>query len=314
VDDMTMKIGDRTISCKIMKKEEARATYEAAKAQGKTASLLDQERPNIFTQAVANIMPGDKVTIEISYVETLKYEDGSYEFVFPMVVGPRYVPGSPTDKQGGGWSPDTTKVPDASRITPPVAAKGARAGHDISIEVALDAGVPLDDIKSINHEVDSERLTAHSTFVRLKKRNEIPNKDFILKFDVAGRRIEDAVLTHRAAHGDSGEGFFTMILQPPDRVTAEDVTPKEIVFVLDTSGSMSGFPIDKAKEAMKLALDGLYPQDTFNLITFAGDTEILFPQPVAATPANLKKAQAFLAGTSGAGGTEMMKAITASLD
>src|SRR6185295_920019 len=111
-------------------------------------------------------------------------------------------------------------------------------------------------------------------------------------------------------HRDGRGGFFTLILPPPARVTAEDVTPKELVFVLDTSGSMGGFPIEKAKETMKLALDGLYPADTFNLITFAGDTEILFPQPVAATPANLKKAQAFLAGTSGAGGTEMMKAIT----
>lgn len=314
IDDMTMRIGDRTVRGKIKRREEARAVYEAARRAGNVASLLDQERPNIFTQSVANIAPGEKVSVTISYVETLKYEDGSYEFVFPMVVGPRYVPGTPTGKQGGGWSPDTTQVPDASRITPPVAAKGARAGHDISIEVALDAGVTLDGFKSINHEIDSERLTAHSAFVRLKKANEIPNKDFVLKFDVAGRKIEDALLTHRASHGNSGEGFFTMILQPPDRVTAEDVTPKEIVFVLDTSGSMSGFPIEKAKEAMKLALDGLYPQDTFNLITFAGDTSILFPQPVPATKENLRKAQAFLESRQGGGGTEMMKAIRAALD
>lgn len=314
VDDMTMRVGDRTVRGKIKKREEARAIYEAARRTGNVASLLDQERPNIFTQSVANIAPGEKVSVTISYVETLKYEDGSYEFVFPMVVGPRYSPGAPAGKQGGGWSPDTTKVPDASRITPPVAPKGTRAGHDISIEVALDAGVPLDSLKSTNHEVDSERLTAHSAFVRLKNGNEIPNKDFIIKFDVAGRKIEDAVLTHRASHGDSGEGFFTMILQPPDRVTVEDVTPKEIVFVLDTSGSMMGFPIEKAKEAMKLALDGLYPQDTFNLITFAGDTHILFQQPVSATRENLRKAQAFLASREGGGGTEMMKAIRAALD
>jgi Ca-activated chloride channel family protein len=314
VDDMTMRVGDRTVRGKIKRREEARAVYEAARRAGNVASLLDQERPNIFTQSVANIAPGEKVSVTISYVETLKYEDGSYEFVFPMVVGPRYSPGTPTGKQGGGWSPDTTNVPDASRITPPVAPKGTRAGHDISIEVALDAGVPLDDLKSTNHEVDSERLTAHSAFVRLRKGNEIPNRDFILKFDVAGRKIEDAVLTHRANHGDSGEGFFTMLLQPPDRVTVEDVTPKEIVFVLDTSGSMMGFPIEKAKEAMKLALDGLYPQDTFNLITFAGDTHILFQQPVSATKENLRKAQAFLASREGGGGTEMMKAIRAALD
>jgi Ca-activated chloride channel homolog len=310
VDDMTMRVGDRTVRGRIKPREEARAIYEAARSAGNVASLLDQERPNIFTQSVANIMPGEQVRITISYVETLKYEDGSYEFVFPMVVGPRYIPGQPIGRQGGGWSPDTTQVPDASRITPPVAPKGARAGHDISIEVALDAGVPVDSLRSTLHEVEVERLTQHSAIVKLKNRNEIPNKDFILKYDVAGRRIEDAVLAHRADRG----GFFTMILQPPDQIRVEDVTPKELVFVLDTSGSMMGFPIEKAKECMKLALDGLYPQDTFNLITFSGDTHILFPEPVQATPENLRKAQAFLASRQGSGGTEMMKAIRAALD
>src|SRR5689334_1959913 len=126
VDDMTMRVGERTVRGRIKPREEARAIYEAARNNGHVASLLDQERPNIFTQSVANIQPGERVTITISYVETLKYQDGAYEFVFPMVVGPRYIPGTPYGKQGGGWSPDTTQVPDASRITPPVAAKGTR--------------------------------------------------------------------------------------------------------------------------------------------------------------------------------------------
>src|SRR5213078_5109003 len=131
----------------------------------------------------------------------------------------------------------------------------------------------------------------------------------ILRFDVAGKKIADAVMMHRGQAG----GFFTLMLQPPERVIAADVSPKEIVFVLDTSGSMDGFPIEKAKEAMKLALDGLYPQDTFNLITFAGDTHILFPQPVYPTAENLRKAKEFLASRSGSGGTEMMQAIQAAL-
>ena len=118
VDDMTMRIGERTVKGKIMKREEAREVYEAAKSNGQIASLLDQERPNIFTQSVANILPGEKILIEITYVETLKYDGGSYEFVFPMVVGPRYNPGNATGKTGGGFSPDTTQVPDASKITP----------------------------------------------------------------------------------------------------------------------------------------------------------------------------------------------------
>jgi Ca-activated chloride channel family protein len=184
-----------------------------------------------------------------------------------------------------------------------------RSGHDISLDVTLDAGLIIDNLTSKTHDVDIQRPDIRSARLHLKENSTIPNKDFILRYDVAGQAIQDAVLSHRSEKG----GFFTMILQPPDRVAPRDVTPKELVFVLDTSGSMNGFPIEKAKETMKLALDSLYPSDTFNLITFAGDTEILFPQPVPATSANLRKAQAFLLSRSGAGGTEMMTAIKAAL-
>lgn len=310
VDDMTMLVGGRTVRGKILRREEAQAVYDAAKSGGQVASLLNQERPNIFTQSVANILPGERVKITISYVETLKYEAGSYEFSFPMVVGPRYMPGAPTGRQGSGVSLDTTQVPDASRISPKPVAEGMRTGQDISLDIMLDAGVPIDAIKGKSHEVEVVRLSAHSAHVGLKNSSTIPNKDFVLSYDVAGKSIQDAVLTHRSDKG----GYFSLILQPPERITVVDVAPKELVFVLDTSGSMQGFPIEKAKETMKLALDSLYPNDTFNLITFAGDTRILFPGPVRATTANLKKAQDFLSATSGYGGTEMMKAIKASLD
>ena len=310
VDDMTMIVGNRTVRGKILRREEAEAVYEAAKNNGQTASLLNQERPNIFTQSVANILPGEQIKIVISYVETLKYDDGSYEFVFPMVVGPRYVPGNATGAQGNGFAPDTDSVPDGSKITPAPAPPGMRAGHDISLDVTLDAGVPIDALDSKTHDVSVERQNDRSAHITLKDLATIPNKDFILRYDVAGKKLEDAVLTHSSGTG----GFFTLILQPPERVTVEDVTPKELVFVLDTSGSMSGFPIEKAKETMKLALDNLYPSDTFNLITFSGDEHILFPEPVPATKENLAKAQAFLETRQGSGGTEMMKAIKASMD
>jgi Ca-activated chloride channel family protein len=309
VDSMTLHVGARTVKGAIKKREEARAIYEAARDAGRVAALLDQERPNIFTQSVANIMPGEKIRVVISYVERLKYEAGTYEFVFPMVVGPRYIPGKPVGKLGGGWAYDTDRVPDASRITPPVAKPGTRAGHDISVQVTLDAGVPIDGLVSALHEVEIARPGTSRATVRLKNRQEIPNKDFILRYDVAGGKIQDAVLTHRADRG----GFFTLILQPPDKLNVQDVTPKELVFVLDTSGSMNGFPIEKAKESMRLAIDGLNPHDTFNLITFAGDTHILFPQPVPASRENVRRAQEFLASRQGAGGTEMMKAIRAAL-
>ncbi len=294
VDDMTMLVGGRVVRGKIKRREEAQKIYDAARAAGKVAALLDQERPNIFTQMVANIMPGESVKVIISYVETLKYEEGAYEFVFPMVVGPRYIP----------------RALDASRITPPVAKPGTRAGHDISVAVTLDAGVPVAELLSSTHEVDVARPAASKAVVRLRDRAVIPNKDFILRYEVAGNKIQDAFLAHSAARG----GFFTLIVQPPERITAADVTPKELVFVLDTSGSMTGRPIEKAKQAMKLALEGLYSQDTFNLITFSGDTSILFPEPVRATRENLTMAQAFLASRRGSGGTEMMKAIRAALE
>ncbi|HZH34451.1 MAG TPA: VIT domain-containing protein, partial [Pyrinomonadaceae bacterium] len=280
IDELTMTVGNRIVKGKIMRREEARDVYEVAKNNGQVAALLDQERTNIFTQSVANILPNEKVTIEISYVETLKYDGGTYEFVFPTVVAPRY-------------SPD--QVTDANKIAPPIAPAPTRAGHDVSIEVNVDAGLPLEGVASSSHQIETAMLSANRALVKLKNEKEIPNRDFVLKYDVSGRKISDAVLTHRDERG----GFFTLILQPPDNPPATDVTPKEIVFVLDTSGSMSGFPIKKAKEAMKLALDGLHPNDTFNLITFAGDTHVLFPEPVPATSGNLSRAQKFLESRSG---------------
>jgi Ca-activated chloride channel homolog len=309
VDTMDMYVAERHVRGDIKRREEARAIYEAARDAGKMVALLDQERPNIFTQHVANIRAGDKVRIVISYVQRLKYEDGNYEWVFPMVVGPRYIPGTPIGRAGGGWSYDTNRVPDASKITPVVAKPGTRAGHDISLSVSIDAGVPIQSLNSTTHAVFTEHPSAQKAAVRLKDLAVIPNKDFVLRYDVSGGKIEDAILTHRGSRG----GFFTLILQPPDKTNVEDIAPKELVFVLDTSGSMSGFPIEKAKETMKLALEGLNPRDSFNLITFAGDTHILFPQPVPATAENLRTAQIFLSSHSGSGGTEMMKAITAAL-
>jgi Ca-activated chloride channel family protein len=314
IDDMTIQIGDRTVRGLIKRREEARAIYEHAKNTGHVAALLDQQRPNIFTQSVANIVPGAQVTVTISYVETLRYAEGSYEFVFPMVVGPRYIPGQAVGQQSGGWAPDTNRVPDASRITPWVAAKGTRAGHDISLEVALDAGVPIQELQSKSHVVDVDRQSASRATVHLRDEAVIPNKDFILRYDVAGAQIADAILTSPSPGRSKGAGgYFTMILQPPARLPESDIQPKELVFVLDTSGSMWGFPLEQAKRVISRALDELYPGDTFNLITFSGDTHIVFPQPVYPTADNIRKAKAVLASRTGGGGTEMMKAIRAAL-
>jgi len=309
VDDMIMTVGDRRIVGQIKPREEAKEIYQAARSAGHVASLLDQERPNIFTQSVANIEPGVQVVIEISYVETLKYEDGIFEFVFPMVVGPRYMPGEATGKQGTGWAPDTTQVPDASKISPPVTPPGTRAGHDISLTVRIDAGMPLFDLQSALHEVNINTSgTTHAT-VTLKDKDAIPNKDFILCYRTATETIGDAFLVHKDERGT----FFTLVLQPPQRVLPAQAVPKEMIFVIDRSGSMSGFPIEKAKETMQFAIERMNPHDTFNLLSFDGGTGKCFPKPVPNTPENRATALKYLADLYGSGGTEMMSAIREAL-
>jgi Ca-activated chloride channel family protein len=310
VDDMVMTVGDRRIVGQIKPRTEAREIYEAARAAGYIASLLDQERPNIFTQFVTNVEPGAEIVIELSYVETLQYNDGVFEFVFPVVVGPRYMPGKPTGQQGTGWAPDTTQVPDASRISPPVALPGTRAGHDISVTVRLDAGTEIFDLQSVLHEVNIERTGFGRATVTLTNHTEVPNKDFILRYRLATDAIDEAVLLHTDERGT----FFTLILQPPQRVLPVQVQPRELIFVIDHSGSMSGFPLDKAKETMRLAIERMHPQDTFNLLSFSDETHHCFDKPVPNTPENRAKALKYLADLSDAGGTELLPAIKTVLE
>lgn len=312
VDAMTMRVGDRVIEGEIREREEARRVYEQARAEGHVASLLDQERPNIFTQSVANIEPGEEVDITIGYSELLDWKDGEFQFDFPMVVGPRYIPGGPVGVGSGtGMALPTDQVPDADRVTPPVTPEGTRAGHDISVTVNLRAGLPIRRLDSPQHAVTVEYTDQAKTsaVVKLKDQETIPNRDFVLVFETAGEEVADAVL----AHTDERGKFVTLVLQPPKRVRQEAIVPKELIFVIDSSGSMSGFPIETAKTAMKLCIENAHPNDTFNLLTFSGGTKLCFPGPVANTDENRSRALAFLGDLKGSGGTEMMKAIEAAL-
>jgi len=294
VDGMTIQVGDRLIRGEILEREKAKEKYERAKEEGKVAALLDQQRPNIFSQSVSNITPGAEIKVVIEYVETLKYRDDTYEFTFPMTIGERYIPMSMGDD-------------DAKRVSPK---SKLRPGHTISVDLTVNAGVPLQEIFSNTHKIVAQQFSASEYHISLQSEDEIPNRDFVLRYKTAGTRLDDAVLATKDKNG----GFFTLILQPPDVVLPEDTMPKEIVFVLDTSGSMSGFPITKAKEAMNLTLDNLNPSDTFNLITFAGDTQIVFDKPVPATEENLSLARKALSDANSGGGTEMMAAIKAALE
>ena len=310
VNDMEIQVGDRTIKGLIKRREEARAVYQAARQAGHIAALLDQERPNIFTQSVANILPGSEVAVTIRYFETVPYASGDYEFSFPMVVGPRFIPGEPTTNGERGRSPDTTEVPDASRITPPGLRPETRTGHDISLEVRLDAGTTVRELVSPSHRVRVESNGRGGDIIRLKEEDSIPNRDFVLRYRVDGDAPNLIVLPHRG----EGDGYFLMLVQPEAKPATADITPKEMIFVVDCSGSMSGDPIEKVKEAMGYALHGLDPRDTFQIVRFSNRAETFEPAPVLATPGNIERALRYVARLSGDGGTIMLEGVRTALE
>ncbi len=309
VDDMEIRLGDRTIHGAIERREEAREIYEHARSSGRTAALLDQERPNIFTQSVANILPGEEIVVSLRYFDLLPYASGSYEFVFPMVVGPRFIPGAAIGKQGSGQAPDTVDVPDASRITPPTLKAGERPGRDIALEIELHAGIPIQALASPTHEVEIERAGPDQARIRLRPEDSIPNKDFVLRYRIDGAGPGLVMLPHRT----DKQGNFLVLIQPEAKPAADHITPKEMVFVVDCSGSMSGFPIDKVKEAMHYALDNLNPLDNFQIIRFSNQAESFAPGPVPATPSHIAEAQEYIDRLSGAGGTIMLDGVKTAL-
>ncbi|MBN1770344.1 MAG: VWA domain-containing protein, partial [Deltaproteobacteria bacterium] len=323
VNDFVMEVGGRRIVGLIRPREEAERIYADARARGQTASLLTQERPNIFTQSVANIEAGGEVKIRITYFERLAYDRGGYEWVFPMVVGPRYVGGTPqpatdrptdpatgTPTTGGGTAAPTDRVPDADRITPPVLRPGERSGHDIGLTVTLDAGLPLADLRSAAHEVDIVEETYARRVIRLRAADSIPNKDFVLRWNVAGEETRLGLLTHRGEQG----GFFTLMMQPPVAPSDAQVTPREISFLLDVSGSMRGLPLAIAKAVVERTLDRLRPDDTFNLFYFASGNGQLWERPKERSEENVAEAKAFLADLEGGGGTEMLAGLRRALE
>ncbi|HUS45826.1 MAG TPA: VWA domain-containing protein, partial [Phycisphaerae bacterium] len=303
-------------------------------AQGAIAALLEQERPNIFTQSVGNIQPGQEVRIEISYVDVLEYDMGVYQFHFPMVVGPRYIPGGavskippvpeelkgkvgeldqtkveegPKEPTGTGWSPDTGRVPDASRITPPVLKPGYRTGHDVSLSVWVDAGVPIRDIQVPNHKAKVVRTEGESELeATLEPADSIPNKDFVLKYAVVGDKPAMATLAHTDA---TGQGYFMLMVQPREDERLKQSPPREISFLIDVSGSMRGEPTAKVIQTMREMLKRTKSTDTVQVVTFANQSQKLFEKAVPCTPENIARALNFTEGLQGGGGTEMLKGI-----
>lgn len=314
VNGFVMECGGRKIVGVVKPREEAEKIYAEAVARGQTASLLTQERPNIFTQKVANIAPREDVTITITTFERVSYSHGTYEYVFPMVVGPRYIPGPPThveakSGEGGGWFPATTVVPDAGNITPPVLKPGERSGHDIGLTVHLNAGFPLSKVESVAHKVEVTREGTGKRTIVLAKSDAIPNRDFVLRWKLVGKKFRFGVLSHR----EKGEGTFTLMVRPPIHPASSQVNPREITFILDISGSMSGLPIETSKSLVRKVLDRLRPDDKFNIFVFAGGNGQLWAKPMPNTPRNVMEAKHYLNDLRGGGGTEMLAGIKRAL-
>jgi len=248
VNEFVMTIGERRIRSISREREEAEKIYREAKQQGYVASLLTQERPNIFTQSVANLEPGKAIDVTIQYFHTLSFSDGWYEFVFPMVVGPRFNP--PGTADGVGAVPRDKQTTSGQRTEVSYLAPGERSGHDIALQVDLDGGVAIEELVCRSHATATERRSPERMSVSLKPEDSIPNKDFVLRYRVAGEHIKSGLFTHRDERG----GFFTLMLHPPQDLQRLARQPVEMVFVLDCSGSMNGEPIKQAKAAIARAL------------------------------------------------------------
>ena len=307
VNEFLMTVGERRIRGIIRERQEAEKIYLEARRQGYVASLLTQERPNVFTQRVANIEPGKAIDINIKYFNTLAYADGWYEFVFPMVVGPRFNPPGSTDgvgavgRGGHGISGQSTEV---QYLKP-----GERSGHDIALAVDVDAGVGIEELKSVNHVIAKSQPAPEKASIKLSQLDTIPNKDFVLRYRVAGKTVKSAVMAHRDKRG----GFFTMMLYPPAELANAERAPMEMIFVLDCSGSMNGQPIAQSKKAVERALRSLRPDDTFQLIRFSNSASKLGSAPVPATPENVRHALSYLRSLEGEGGTMMIEGIKLAL-
>ena len=312
VDHLRMRVGDRAIEGVVQERMAAKTTYEAAKKQGQHASLVEQERPNVFTTSVANIPPGAAIEVEIQYQQAARYDAGRFGLRFPMVVGPRYIPGvSIAGTSGTGWAPDTDAVPDASRVTPPVAHPSRGPINPVTLRVELDPGVPLAAVASPSHAIHTRPLSGGRWEIELQQVSVAADRDFELAWTpVPGAAPTTAVLTEQKAD----ELFALLMVLPPAMPGSRDRLPREVIFVLDHSGSMAGASIEQAKAALKLALARLQPADSFNVIRFNHRTDGVFSQPEPASRQRLGEADRYVDAIRAEGGTEMLPALLRALD
>ena len=312
VDHLEMQVGERRIEGQIRERTAARAAYLQAKAEGRKASLFDQERPNVFTTRVAHIGPGEDVDITIEYQETLRLDAGSFRLRFPMVVAPRYIPGDAIadGDEGSGWAVGTDLVPDASRITPPVAPPGAGRINPLTLAVDLAPGFALAKLESPTHAIVVDEAADGRHRVTLAAPAMAASRDFELAWTPDVGAAPGATLFLEARDGG---GYALAMITPPEFDGHPPRGPREVVFVIDTSGSMEGASIVQARAALLAALDRLQPADRFNVIEFNSTARAVFDAPRAADAAALARARTFVAGLSARGGTEMRAALELAL-
>lgn len=299
IHGMTMQIGNNIVTAKIKEKEEAKQEFEQAKSEGKSTSLLEQKRSNVFTMDVANIMPGDTVDIKLHYTELISPTEGTYEFVFPTVVGPRYAePEEAADADANGW------------VETPYLESGSNITSKYNITVNLATGVPITDLKSKSHDISITWNDNSSAQVTLSDPKDFAgNRDFILDYKLTGSEIESGLVLAN----NEAENFFMLTVQPPERYTPEDIPPREYIFVLDVSGSMNGYPLDTAKTLIRDLVSNLSETDKFNLILFSGASEQLSPDSLSATEENIKLAIDLIDKQEGFGGTSLSPALESAI-
>ncbi|APV50143.1 marine proteobacterial sortase target protein [Betaproteobacteria bacterium GR16-43] len=319
VDRLSMRIGERTIEGQIREKEEARRVYEQAKSEGKKAALVEQQRPNLFTNSIAHIGPNEMVRVTIEYQQALAFDNGEYRLRFPLAVTPRYTPGAPAIEA----PPEEPKAVEAGAVpvvNPDQAPDGCGPVNPVDIVVMIDAGAPISKITSSYHEatiekvVGIEKTASHRVVVYLSKNQEESDRDFELVWTPSpGAKPAAALFTEAKA----GNEYALLMVIPPEPTDLERSqalrVPRETILVVDTSGSMTGSPMEQAKQALLIALSTLQPEDRFNIIEFNSEASMLFPDALPASATTLQRARAWVKGLRANGGTEMIKALNLAL-
>ena len=292
---MRMTIGTRVIEAKVAKREEARQAYVQARDQGKSASLLEQQRPNVFQMNVANILPGDEIKVELKYNELLVPTGGVYEFVYPTVVGPRY-----SNRESDGAPAENDWVQN------PYLHAGESPTYHFDIHADIAAGMEIRQLACPSHKVNVSYTSPSTASVRLDgSEKNGGNRDYILRYGLSGDRIETGLLLYKGEK----ENFFLLMAEPPRKIDSAEILSREYIFVVDVSGSMWGYPLDVSKKLIKDLLSGLRPSDLFNIVLFSGGSSVMAAQSVQATAKNIEKGIALIDRQQGGGGTELLPAL-----